>query len=236
VWIQGRGGEARVCGGCHEDRTKTPQIQPGSSALQALGAAALDLPRAQRISTDYSPAKVKGVPWDKALQPIFDAHCIDCHDGSANGANPSYTIVDVTDMNMMFSWTFDLTGRALPPMGTQMYGYTASHLSLMGPSMMFKEKQITVTMGMPKSYVATGEARNSDLIKMLNPPQRYPAVDTNTRAFPTMVHPTEVGTIAGHVGTDPKYTLTADEYYLLILMADMGGQFYSRENIPGGGI
>ena len=28
--------------------------------------------------------------------------------------------------------------------------------------------------------------------------------------------------------------LTADEYYLLILSTDAGGQFYSRENAPSG--
>src|SRR5581483_5098539 len=113
LWIQGRPGEARVCGGCHEDRTKTIELAPGSSALQALGAAALDyagLTRQQRTSTTYTADKVMGVPWDKALQPIFDAHCTDCHDGSNNGANPSYTIMDVTDMTT-FSFTFDLTNK-----------------------------------------------------------------------------------------------------------------------------
>jgi hypothetical protein len=35
LWIQGRPGEARVCGGCHEDRTKSIQLTPGSSLLQA---------------------------------------------------------------------------------------------------------------------------------------------------------------------------------------------------------
>ena len=44
--------------------------------------------------------------------------------------------------------------------------------------------------------------------------------------------------------TDPEYRerhrayrrhgLTPDEYYLLILNADDGGQFYFRENAPGG--
>ena len=72
--------------------------------------AARDLPRAARVSTDFSPDKVKGVPWDLALQPIFDAHCVDCHDGTMNGANKTYTVQDMTDM-MTFTWTFDLSGK-----------------------------------------------------------------------------------------------------------------------------
>ena len=38
----------------------------------------------------------------------------------------------------------------------------------------------------------------------------------------------------GFNGADAKYQLTSDEYYLLILNADDGGQFYFRENAPGG--
>src|SRR5262249_1025362 len=29
IWISGRAGEQRFCGGCHEDRTKTPALAPG---------------------------------------------------------------------------------------------------------------------------------------------------------------------------------------------------------------
>jgi hypothetical protein len=232
IWIQGRAGEARVCGGCHEDRTKTPSLTPGSSALQALGAVALDLPRPQRMSMDFSPAKVMGVPWDLALQPIFDAHCTDCHDGSANGANPHYTITDMTDM-LTFDWTFDLRGQPINAnIAGRMYGYSASHLSLIGPAMLFEEKQITITGDMPKQYISPGAARASMLFQLLNPPQRYPTIDTTRRAYAGPVHPAEVATaINGHSGSDAKYQLSPDEYYLLILMADMGGQFYSRENI-----
>jgi hypothetical protein len=245
VWIQGRSGEARVCGGCHEDRTKTPQISPGSSALQALGAAAFDYPRAQRASTSYTPEAIRGLPWDKtpkgaagAIQPILDAHCVDCHDGSANGANPTYTIQDLTD-NLTFTFTFDLTNKPVNlQVGTRMYGYTASHLSLLGPSMMFEEKQVVFVNGvMPGVYIEPGSAATSDVIKRLNPPQRYPAVDLAVRAFggTGQTHPADVTTaINGHAGTDSKYVLSADEQYIMELMADMGGQFYSRENAPGG--
>ncbi|MFI5289747.1 MAG: hypothetical protein ACHQ17_08860, partial [Polyangia bacterium] len=241
LWIQGRPGEARVCGGCHESRTEAIQIAPGSSTLQALGAAALDFPgedRQQRMSTDFSPDKVMGVPWDKALQPIFDAHCADCHNGQPGAANPSYTLTDLTDMTT-FSWTFDLTGKPVTlSFGGNMYTYSASHVSLMGPSMALREKQVMVTAGEIKTYVEPGDAYASVMIQMLNPPARYPAIDLNDGAFGSRAtkpqHPAEVGVYNGFDGADPKYQLTPDEYYLLDLMADNGGQYFSRENKPGG--
>ncbi len=239
VWIQGRSGEARICGGCHEDRTKSIALAPGSSILQAAGSPDLmsAVARTDRASTTYTYDKVVGVPWDKALQPVFDAHCVDCHDGSAGTANPSYTVTDMTDMTT-FSFTFDL--RSTPTTinaGTDVYTYNASYVSMLGPGMAFMEKSIMITGDQKAAmgYIAPGAAHDSLAIQMLNPPQMFPTVDTNTRAFAGQpVHPAEVGTYNGHDGADPKYQLSADEYYLLILNADDGGQFYFRENAPGG--
>ena len=238
IWIQGRAGEARVCGGCHEDRTKTISIAPGSSTLQAMGAVAMDyvgLTRQQRTSTDFTADKIMGVPWDKALQPIFDAHCIDCHDGSAGAANPSYTITDMTDMTT-FAHTFDLT--ATPETinaGEMVYTYSASYISIMGPQMAFEEKAITVT-GDLSVYIDPGNASTSEVIKRINPPARYPNVDLTDRAFAGMpVHPAEIANYNGHNGADAKYVLTPDEYFVLEMSADNGGQYYSRENKPAAG-
>jgi hypothetical protein len=237
LWIQGRPGEARMCGGCHEDRTKTPAVAPGSLPLQALGAAAFDFPgklRQERKSDTYTYEQVMGVPWDKALQPIFDEKCVACHDGSAGAANPSYSLMDVTDM-VSFSFTFDLTSKPVElNFGDQMYTYSASHVTLLGPSMALREKQVVVTSGEIKTYVEPGSARGSDVIRRLNPPARFPAVDLNDRAFGAMPqHPADVGTYNGVDGTRPEFQLTPDEYYLLILMADNGGQYYARENAGG---
>jgi len=235
VWIQGRSGEARICGGCHEDRTQAIALAPGSSILQAAGSPDLMsmVARADRASTTYTYAAVVGTPWDKAIQPIFDAHCIDCHDGTPGAANPSYTITDMTDMTT-FMFTFDL--RSTPTTinaGDMVYTYNASYIAMLGPTMAFREKNIMVT-GDLKEYIEPGAAHNSVAIQMLNPPARFPSVDMNTRAFSGKpVHPAEV-TYNGFNGADPKYQLTPDEYYLLILNADTGGQFYFRENSPGG--
>jgi Hydrazine synthase alpha subunit middle domain len=233
VWIQGRSGEARACNGCHEDRTEILKLAPGSSALQAANAARFDyegLTRQERISNVFTADKVMGVPWDKAIQPIFDAHCVDCHDGTMNGANPTYTITDITDMTM-FTHTFDLTSKPETiNAGDMMYTYSASYISILGPSMAFREKQVMVT-GDLNVYMEPGNASASDMIKRINPPARTPAIDLTDRAFPGQpIHPAEIANINGHNGADPKYVLTPDEYYLLILNADSGGQFYFREN------
>src|SRR5262249_9767289 len=102
-----------------------------------------------------------------------------------------------------------------------------------GPQMAFDEKNIMVTMGTLKTYLEPGSARNSVEVQMLNPPARFPALDTTDRAFPNPVHPSEVGTYNGIDGADPSLQLTADEYYQIILTADDGGQFYFRENEGG---
>jgi hypothetical protein len=237
VWIQGRSGEARVCGGCHEDRIKPIALAPGSSILQAAGSPDLftNVARQERLSADFSYDKIMGVPWDKAVQPIFDAHCVECHDGTPGAANPSYTITDITDMTM-FSFTFDLSAKPVTiNAGNMMYTYNSSYVAMLGPQMAFREKQIMITGDVPKMYVEPGAAHNSVAVQMLNPPQRFPNVDMNTRAFAGKpVHPAEVGTYNGHDGADAKYQLTADEYYILILSSDSGGQYYARENKMGG--
>jgi len=225
VWISGRAGEQRFCGGCHEDRAKTNLIAPGTTEAVQRGPIDLDVPRAERLSLDFAPGKVRGVPWDKALQPIFDAKCVSCHDGDASKpGNPTYTVVDKTAMTEQ-TFVFDLRGDKLPiTVGQRMTGdFTASHISLIGLGMELGENIVEIT-GDYRSYITPGLARTSDVIKRLNPPQRWPDIDTKTRAFPNMkIHPVDVG------GEE----LTPDEYYLLILNIDMGGQFYFRENKGG---
>ena len=78
----------------------------------------------------------------------------------------------------------------------------------------------------PPSYIEPGHARDSQVIKILNPPQRFPTANTAVRYQTGAVHPLDVG------GTE----LTIDEYYRITLNIDMGGQFFFRENRPAGGI
>ncbi len=88
IWISGRPGEHRFCGGCHESRTEVKTREPGLTLAGVHGPVNLVQPRAQRISTTAytltggnlaNPAALRGVPWDKAIQPILDAKCVSCH-------------------------------------------------------------------------------------------------------------------------------------------------------------
>ncbi len=236
VWFSARPGESRFCGGCHEDRAATTVIQPGLTQAVVAGPAKLDRARNLRFSTTYTRDKVVGVPWEDdasrpgrtALQTIFTNKCAGCHNGVAGPGNRSLTLTDATT-GLSQTIVFDLRGGPVTyGIGEVMLsGYSRSHLSLLGPMMSKLDEaglQITVTGDMP-IYVEPGSARKSLLFEKLNPPQLYPVVDTNVRFKPgAPVHPADVG------GTE----LTPDEYYLLILSTDAGGQYYSRENAPSG--
>ena len=242
IWISGRAGEQRVCGGCHEDRTKQTAITSGVQEALLRGAVNLDTPRPQRVSTNYAYGSIRGVPWDLAIQPALTAKCASCHDGDASKpGNPSYTVVDRTTMTSQ-TFTFDLRDQKLPvTVGEKMSGdFTASYISLMGLGEMLGEDVVQIMEAhpgdyQPNGYVAAGSARDSTVIQMLNPMQRFPGVDNNVRAMTKIpaaaktctaagttpcVHPTEVG------GTG----FDAEEMYRLILSIDMGGQYFSREN------
>jgi hypothetical protein len=246
IWISGRAGEQRFCGGCHENRTATTLIAPGVQENVLRGAVNLDVPRPQRVSTNYTYGNVRGVPWDLAIQPALTAKCAGCHDGDASKpGNPSYTVTDMTTMSSQ-TFTFNLTGAKLPvTVGEKMTGdFTQSYISLMGLGEILGDDvvQITGDIAAKDGYVSAGSAHDSTVIQMMSPPQQFPATDLNTRAFATAmdvsaatkaaattcaaagtwpcVHPTEVG----------GQGLTADEFYRLILSIDMGGQFFSREN------
>lgn len=225
VWFSGGAGESRFCGGCHESRTEATVIQPGIT--QAIGRGPRNLKgttlRADRVSQGFNRDNTVGVPWDQALQGVFDRSCVGCHNGTPGPANPTWTIMDPMT-GATFTWTFDLRGGpATYGVGDEMLsGYSASHLSIMGPSMRDLEDAGLVVVGEIETYVEPGSAKDSKLLQILNPPQQFPTQNLGRRAFPTMPHTTAVGA--------PE--LTADEYYLMVLMADNGGQFYSRENAP----
>ncbi|HEY0714190.1 MAG TPA: hypothetical protein VGF45_16025, partial [Polyangia bacterium] len=228
IWISGRAGEQRFCGGCHEDRAKTTLISPGSIEAVQRGPIDLDVPRAQRVSMDFSYEKVRGVPWNLALQKIFDAKCVSCHDGTPKPGNRSFTVTDMT-LGTTQTFTFDLRGQNVKLLVGERndYDYPASYVSLIGLGMELGENRVTITTadGQPlPSYVTPGSARRSRLMEKLNPPQRFPSIDMNVRAFAGVAHPADVA---------PDLALTADEYYLLILNLDMGAQFFFRENRPG---
>jgi len=238
IWISGRAGEQRFCGGCHENRTAPSSITQGVQDNVLRGAVNLDVPRADRVSTNYTYGNVRGVPWDLAIQPILTAKCVSCHNGDATKSyNPSYTVTDMTSGTSQ-TFVFDLSGTKVNvTVGERMTSdFTTSYLSLMGLGEILGDDVVSIT-GTPPNYVQAASAETSPLMYRLNPPQRFPAVDTTIRAFGTAAftkngvsypgtpHPADVG------GSE----LTPDEYYLLGLNIDMGGQYFFRENLDEAG-
>jgi len=69
----------------------------------------------------------------------------------------------------------------------------------------------------PPAFVYPGAARQSQLIRKLNINAED---DPDTWAWDSMPHPEDVGV-----------ELTREERMMLVRMADLGGQFWSRRNI-----
>jgi len=239
VWISGRAGEQRTCGGCHENRSAGADIPPGQIQAILRGPPNLDAPRLQRVSNDFTYGNVRGVPWDRALQPIFDAKCISCHDGDASKpGNPSFTVMDMTTGNTQ-TFVFDLRGQKVDVMvGEKMTGdFTASYLSIMGLGEILGEN-VTMTTGVPFGFGKPSNAAGSCMTQLLNPPQRFPEVNMSVRRWNAGDEPlckdflknTDGSARTDYVGKIHVANLTADEHYLLGLSLDMGGQFFSREN------
>jgi hypothetical protein len=159
---------------------------------------------------------------------------VSCHGENGQGGQTIVLTDNDADPPVTQTINFDLRGGPVTyGFGDAILtGYSRSHLSLLGPDMLELDDlgaNVTVEVvggGEIITYVEPASARDSRLIQKLNPPQLYPAVNTDVRFDPAApVHPVDVGGVE----------LTPDEYYVLILMADMGGQFYSRENAPGTG-
>lgn len=68
--IQLQPGEQRSCVGCHEDRRSTPQPHPGS-ALQE-----------EPQHLDPPPWGTGAFDYQQMVQPVLNAQCVQCHDGS----------------------------------------------------------------------------------------------------------------------------------------------------------
>lgn len=84
-------GETQGCVGCHEPRTETPDRRITGSVLTAL---------------KRPPSRIKPVPavpdvidYPRDVQPIWDRHCLRCH----NAENPSGRVILTGDNNEWFS-------------------------------------------------------------------------------------------------------------------------------------
>jgi len=174
VWFSARHGESRVCGGCHEPRTKTTVVPPGLLDTFAAGATRMfdDTPRAQRHNS--APADVTdivGVGWDTQLQPIFDARCVSCHGDDNKAGLAPYTITD-PETSTTISWTFNLSGAKVPDTLAAVAGggaFSKSYFSMAGPDMEAVEKGKLMIAGNFKVYLNPMDAHGSIAIQKLNP-------------------------------------------------------------------
>jgi hypothetical protein len=222
LWIQAMPGENRTCGGCHESRSKTATGTPGATNAQQL---ALD-------KKDYSQLAIADrteLPWAGAssgnVQDLFDAKCVSCHGGGANDphAGETYTVTIPNEDPTADPLVYQIPYLLLTSTPIDAYyeketvSYPASYVSLLYPSAMMGDSMVVGQM--PPLWVVPGSARQSKLIEKVN------ATPSDARsgkewAFEGSGHPEDMGV-----------TLTADERLMLIRMADLGGQFFSRRNI-----
>jgi hypothetical protein len=221
------------------DQRRTPAPAEQDYAAMAMK---LVFPEDPQYADAY---RLRGLPWDLAIQPMFDsAGCADCHNGSPGPANPSVTIESALGDGPGDTWTFDLRGDIVDFEQGEMAGaYSRSHISLLLMNELQNQPGITLTTdpNQPyQEYMVPENARDSIIVRYAQPEKVFPAYEPGTLAFAAATkwngepyaaqHPNE-----STPGFDPSRhrPLTLGEKYLLILSADLGGQFYALENAPG---
>jgi hypothetical protein len=175
-----------------------------------------------------SATAVVGIGWDNILQPMFDNKCVGCHGASNTAGLPGYQIIDPTTGTVVLNWTFNLSSTPI----TVNYGaggtetFSASYFTMAGPDMEAIQKGNLMITGNFKVYLNPEDAHGSIAVQKVNPTQLFPTANTNQRAFSTAPHSATTGNYGG------AGELSAQEFYELILAADMGVNYYARENNP----
>jgi Hydrazine synthase alpha subunit middle domain len=227
LWIQTMPGESRVCGGCHESRVG--EVTGSTTTAQLRGPAKLVKPIAERSEFPWFAAAA-----GSNVQDVLDAKCVSCHAGGAGDpfAGQTYTVVvmreNATESENFVIPVLDLSSKPISAYyEREAISYPASYVSLLYPSAMMGRDVVRI-QGVPIEWVVPGNARASRFIAKLN----VNAVtlnsdgslsETTNWAFPTPAHPEDKGV-----------TLTRDQRLTLIRSIDLGGQYFSRRNAPGG--
>jgi hypothetical protein len=228
VWTSGRAGEARVCGGCHENRTEIVTSQPGllHAVVQGPVDAYSSTPRFSRTSTNYGRDNLMGVPWDLAVQPIFNQSCVSCHDGSAG--SPGWTAEltdDATGQSVQFHFDLTATPMNLSVGQLMITEFSHSYVSMAGFSMEdLREAGVTLTclQGTCNPGMLPQDYAHSETAKRVNPVQQFPNQDPAIRVLTGSA----VDPVHNNLG------LTPDQHYILTVASDLGINWYSRENKP----
>ena len=218
LWIQAMPGEERRCGGCHESRSQNVLPRTGATTLaQQAGPVDLLVPIPDRVERPWYGAPANNV------QDLFDAKCVSCHSGGAGDpyAGRFYTVTVTTMEGELLEYQIpylDLSNRPVEAYyEMETVTYPASYVSLLYPSAMMGDS--VATGDTPPEWVVPGSSRTSRLVEVVNAESENAA---GSYAWSTAPHPEDVGV-----------TLTREERLMLIQMADLGGQYYSRQNIEG---
>lgn len=235
TWIQGMPGEARVCGGCHEDRTE-PFAPSGQQLGIASGKGPEDFMLPWNERTEYPWAYANDADDPNEIQKILEARCVSCHNETTNGSEPqTFYSLSMTPVGGETSTyeipRLDLSSR---PITVTYDGETkpwpASYVSLFFPAAL----DMAMAMGaqvegeVPPRWAVPSDARHSALIEKLNVTSFQ---DESRYAWP-LGEAFSDGRIAGGTRTDhaAEAGLTREELVKLIRAIDLGGQFYSRKN------
>jgi hypothetical protein len=241
LWIQGVPGEDRRCVGCHESRTGqgVPAFGQNPTVAEQSGPQVFTEAIADR--TEY--------PWDKKVQPIFDAKCVSCH----NSSTTSYYYMTRTDPVTGTQTTYKIPTLDLSTTPVTVYYdrkvavWPASYVSIFYPATLGMmgngdaTGKITVTGAAPCSqagllpsenmgpagctpwYGIPGSARASALAEKLNLHGMVNGMSDGTTAWPVAsypLHPEDQGT-----------SLTDQERQTLaVYPMDLGGQYWARQN------
>jgi len=95
-WTTIQPGENASCVGCHEDKNSAPKLKGGPTIAMRAGAEAL--------KPFYGP--LRGFSFLKEVQPILNAKCVSCHDGT-KGQDKSFSLkpTEVIDKQAKRKWT-----------------------------------------------------------------------------------------------------------------------------------
>lgn len=220
TWIQAMPGEQRRCGGCHEGRADTVLSRTGGPTLaQQAGPVDYNLPIQDRVELPWYGAASGG-----NIQDLFDDKCVSCHDGNAATdpfAGRAYTVEVTTEDGEELVYEVPYLRLTAEPVEVyyedMMVDYPASYVTLMYPSAMMSD---SVVIGdMPPIWVTPGSARESLLVEHVNAQAED---DADAWAWESAPHPENHGV-----------TLTREERMMLVRMADLGGQYWSRRNVEG---
>jgi hypothetical protein len=235
TWIQGMPGEDRVCGGCHEDRTK-PSLPGGQGITNARGRGPEDfmVPVLDRIEYPWAAANDPANP--NQIQTLLNAKCVSCHNETKNG-NGAQEFYTVAAMNVTTGASssymiprLDLSDRPITvTYDRQTRAWPASYVSIFYPAAMEMEmEKLEISGTVPPKWGVPSDARHSALIEKLNITS---SLDGETYAWP-LGEAFVTGAIAGGTRTDHAAMagLTREETQMLIRAFDMGGQYFARQN------